>query len=81
MFDTFALGFLGGGFVFALVVSLLVLIAAFEIWMFVEVIRNPNLAAGSKTLWLVGMLLLHPFVAIVYYFVVFKKNTPPLSPA
>ena len=45
-----------------------VLILAFEVWMFVDVIRNDQIAQERKLLWLIGMVLIHPFVAIAYYF-------------
>jgi hypothetical protein len=52
-----------------LIVSLaLALILAFEIWMFVDAIRNPRLTDVQRLLWCAGMLLIHPFVAIFYYF-------------
>lgn len=50
----------------ALVVAALVL--AFEIWMFVDVIKSRGLSHEERAIWIIGMLLLHPFVAIVYYF-------------
>ncbi len=51
-----------------LIVFFVLSILAFEIWMFVDAIRNPHMELTEKTLWLVGMFLIHPFVAIVYYF-------------
>jgi uncharacterized membrane protein (DUF485 family) len=59
---------------------LLLLILAFEIWMFVDVIRNHNIPTNTKILWAVGMLLLHPFVAIVYFFVARSKKPPKSQP-
>ena len=35
--------------------------------------HNPNIDSTARILWLVGMVLLHPFVAIVYYFTDYKK--------
>ena len=43
-------------------------ILAFEIWMLVDLIRNPELSDERKILWAVGMILIHPIIAIVYYF-------------
>lgn len=54
-----------------LVVLLVVL--AFEIAMFISMIRNKRLSQNEKALWIVGALLIHPFVAIAYYFVEYKK--------
>ncbi len=66
--------FSGLGTSFSLVVLLVLLgILAFEIAMFVSAIRNPNITSNVRMLWIVGMLLLHPFVAIWYYFTDYKK--------
>lgn len=67
---------LGLGFGFITVFYLiLALILAFEIWMFIEAIRNPHLTDTQKLLWCLGMLLIHPFVAIFYYFLEYSKRT------
>lgn len=58
------LGF--GAAAFALVIIFILL--AFEIWMFVDVIQNKKLSHEERAIWIVGMLLIHPFVAIFYYF-------------
>lgn len=65
---------LGFGFV-ALFYLVLALILAFEIWMFVDAIRNPRLSDAQKLLWCLGMLLIHPFVAIFYYLLEYSKRT------
>lgn len=58
---------------------LLILIAlavlAFEIYMFVDAIRNPRISNDRRILWLLGMLLLHPFVAIAYYYTDHKTQS------
>lgn len=51
-----------------IVALVLTIIFAFEIWMFVDAIRNPRLTDQRRMLWCLGMLLVHPFVAIFYYF-------------
>jgi uncharacterized membrane protein len=52
-----------------LVIIVLVLVVfAFEIAMLVDVIRNDRIASNAKAWWVIGMLLIHPFVAIIYYF-------------
>lgn len=56
---------LGLGF-FILFVILLVLV--FEIWMFVDVVTNDRIPSDRKVLWALGMLIIHPFVAIAYFF-------------
>ena len=57
-----------------LALILLLLILIFEIAMFVSVILNTNISGTTKVLWIIGMLLLHPFVAIAYYFTDYKKT-------
>jgi hypothetical protein len=47
---------------------ILAIVLAFEIWMFVDAARNPRLSDKGRLLWCLGMLLVHPFVAIFYYF-------------
>ncbi|HEV7453882.1 MAG TPA: hypothetical protein VGO07_01340 [Candidatus Saccharimonadales bacterium] len=44
------------------------LILAFEIAMFVDMLNNERLTQQNKIIWACAMLLLHPFVAIFYYF-------------
>lgn len=61
------LGFgLGIGAIFILI---LLAILIFEVWMFVDAIRNPRLTDTERLLWCLGMLFIHPFVAIAYYFI------------
>lgn len=50
------------------------LILVFEVWMFFDCVLNKKLADTPKIWWIIGMLLLHPFVAIAYYFVVYRSN-------
>ena len=52
-----------------LIVLLGLLVLAFEVWMFVDVINSKSLTSDERVIWALGMLLLHPFVAIAYYFV------------
>jgi hypothetical protein len=58
---------MSGEFLAAFVV-VFALILAFEIWMFIDAVRNPRLTDLERLLWCLGMLLIHPFVAIFYYF-------------
>lgn len=55
------------GALLLLPIVVVLFIAGFELAMFVHVIRNANLSDDRKLLWIVGMLLVHPFVAIGYY--------------
>ncbi len=57
-----------------LIIILLLIILAFEIWMFVDVIINKNISDRNKIWWVIGMLLVHPFVAIAYYLTDRKKR-------
>jgi len=58
----------------ALIVYIVLLaIFIFEIAMFISVIRNKHISDTAKVLWAVGMIILHPFVAIAYYFTDYKK--------
>jgi hypothetical protein len=56
-----------------LVAIVLLAIFIFEIVMFVHVIRNKFITDNAKILWILGMLLIHPFVAIAYYFTDYNK--------
>lgn len=58
--------------IFLLLLVLLVL--AFEVWMIINAIQNRELSDTAKLLWLLGMVFIHPFVAIAYYFMVYRKS-------
>lgn len=54
----------------------LVIVAAiliFEIVMFIHAIRNKRISDNARILWAIGMLLVHPIVAVVYYFTDYKR--------
>lgn len=72
MLSNFALLGLSGVSGFVVIVGLLA-IFVFEIAMFVSVIRNQYISGNAKAWWIVGMVLVHPIVAIVYYFTDRKK--------
>ena len=44
------------------------------IWMIVNAITNKHISDTARVLWVIGMLLIHPFVAIAYYFTDYKKT-------
>lgn len=72
MFSDFA--FWGMGVALSLVVALvLVIIFAFEIWMLISAITNKKITDTARVLWVVGMVLIHPIVAIIYYFTDYQK--------
>jgi hypothetical protein len=55
------------------IIIVLLAILAFEIAMFISVICNKHISGKAKALWIIGMLFIHPFVAIAYYFTDYKK--------
>lgn len=66
--------FLGLGLGMGLIVALvIVIIFVFEVWMFIDAIKNPRLTDTERLLWCLGMLFIHPIVAIVYYFLEYSK--------
>lgn len=75
MFGTFAF-FLGFGLPVGLVILvLLAAILVFEIFMLISAITNKHISDTAKVLWVIGMLIIHPIVAIAYYFTDHKKRT------
>ena len=62
------------GIAAVIVILFLLLIFIFEVAMFINVLRNKNIVPDTKVLWLIGMVLIHPFVAIAYYFTDRTKN-------
>lgn len=54
-----------------------ILVLAFEVWIFVDLLQNPRLTSEAKVLWAVLMFLIHPIVAIVYYFT-YRPTLPQL---
>jgi len=57
-----------------IVIIALLLILIFELAMLVSAILNQQISGNVKALWIVGMLLIHPFVAIGYYFTDYRKT-------
>ncbi|HEX3568820.1 MAG TPA: hypothetical protein VHT70_04055 [Candidatus Saccharimonadales bacterium] len=57
-----------------IVVIVALLFFAFEIWMIVDTATNKKLSDKAKAWWIVGMLLVHPFVAIIYFFTDHRKR-------
>jgi predicted membrane protein len=72
MLDNFA--FIGFGVPGFLIVIIIAIIVIFEIAMFINVIRNNNITSNTRLLWIIGMLIIHPFVAIAYYLTDYKKS-------
>jgi hypothetical protein len=67
------LGLAGGLLLLVIFAGLFVLV--FEILMFISAVTNTAISNETRILWLVGMVLLHPFVAIAYYFTDHQKRT------
>ncbi|HUC95863.1 MAG TPA: hypothetical protein VMR76_02805 [Candidatus Saccharimonadia bacterium] len=57
-----------------IIIVVALLIAAFEIWMIVDVALNKKISDKAKTWWIVGMVIIHPFVAIAYFFTDHRKR-------
>lgn len=57
-----------------LIIVIALLIAVFEIWMIVDVALKKKVSDKAKTWWIIGMLLIHPFVAIAYFFTDHRKR-------
>lgn len=66
------LGLAGVSLFFFMLAVLVVLV--FEIAMLVSVIRNKHVTDNARIFWVIGMLLIHPFVAIAYYLTDYKKG-------
>jgi hypothetical protein len=47
----------------------LLLVLAFEVWMLVDVLALRKVPTNSRVAWVVGMFLIHPFVALAYLLV------------
>ena len=57
---------LGAWLPIILVIALLLF--AFEVWMIVDAAINKKLSDKAEIWWIIGMLIIHPFVAIAYFF-------------
>ena len=60
--------------IFVIAVLIGAAILFFEIMMIVSAVTNKAIEDNTRILWVVGMLLIHPFVAIAYYFTDYKKT-------
>jgi hypothetical protein len=59
---------------YTVLIGVLAVVFGFEIWMFIHALMNKRISSGRKFWWLVGMLVLHPFVALGYLFTDFRKR-------
>lgn len=56
------------------VIIVALVLFVFEIWMIVDAALNKKIRDKTKAWWIVGMMLIHPFVAIVYFFTDHQKR-------
>lgn len=56
------------------IIVVAILILAFEIWMIVDAALNKEVTDKAKTWWIIGMFVIHPFVAIAYFFTDHRKR-------
>jgi hypothetical protein len=47
---------------------------AFEVWMIIDAAINREITDKAKAWWIIGMLIIHPFVAIAYFFTDHRKR-------
>ncbi len=67
--------FLGfSGILIILPLALIAAMFAFEIVMIISAWQNPYISSNTRLLWVIGMLFVHPLVAIAYYFTDYKKT-------
>lgn len=57
-----------------LIIAALLAIFVFELAMFIDVATNQAIDKTRKVSWIIGMILVHPFVAIAYFFTDHKKR-------
>lgn len=57
-----------------IIIIVVLLIAAFEIWMIVDAALNKKISDKAKVWWIIGMFIIHPFVAIIYFFTDHRKR-------
>jgi hypothetical protein len=51
-----------------LILPVLLVILAFEVAMFIDMLHNERITQQNKVIWAAAMLLVNPFVAIYYFF-------------
>lgn len=57
-----------------LIIIVALLIGAFEVWMIVDAALNKKISDKAKVWWIIGMVIIHPFVAIIYFFTDHRKR-------
>jgi len=70
-----SVGFLGLGSFFGLIIfAIVVAILIFEIAMIISAIQNKHISQTARVWWVIGMFLVHPIVAVIYYFTDYQKT-------
>lgn len=72
MYDTFAA--IQSGVPEVVYLTIVVTILVFDILMLLHVVGNPAITTQAKIWWVIGMMVLHPIVAVIYYFTDYKKK-------
>jgi H+/Cl- antiporter ClcA len=57
-----------------ILIVIALLVFAFEIWMIIDAAINREITDKAKAWWIIGMLIIHPFVAIAYFFTDHRKR-------
>jgi hypothetical protein len=57
-----------------LTIAAAIAVLVFEIKMFISVLRNEYITENVKIAWIIGMVLVHPFVAGAYYVTDYTKR-------
>lgn len=57
------------------IVVVAVTILYFEILMIIDAAKNPKLTTNQRILWVAGMLICHPIIAILYYFLGYSHRS------
>jgi len=57
-----------------IIIVVALLIVAFEIWMIVDAAINKKISDKAKAWWIIGMIIIHPFVAVAYFFTDHRKR-------
>jgi hypothetical protein len=57
-----------------IILIIAILFFAFEIWMIVDAAINKEITDRAKAWWIIGMFIIHPFVAIAYFFTDHRKR-------
>ncbi|HUB93918.1 MAG TPA: hypothetical protein VMB52_05435 [Verrucomicrobiae bacterium] len=57
-----------------LIIAVAILILVFEVWMIIDAALNKKISDRAKVWWIIGMVIIHPFVAIAYFFTDHHKH-------